>query len=172
MSYVFCNLGWNSMISKKMAQDILFASVYFRELFKKTLFEATPELVTTKTQINILVSLFAHKPMNVSSLSDITGVAREQITRSVKVLREKNLVECEKRPENRREVIVSLSNYGYRVIREQLDTAQGYLDNYLMELSQEDIDELAELSAKAIQIFEKASFKAIVPTSPELDAQN
>lgn len=153
------------MVSEKMAQDILFASVYFRELFKKTLFEATPESVTTKTQINILVSLFAHKPMNISSLSEVTGIAREQITRSVKVLREKGLVQCEKRPENRREVIVSLSSFGHDVICEQLETAQGYLNDCLDGLDQADIDELAELSDKAIRIFEKTRFKAVVPTS-------
>lgn len=153
------------MVSEKMAQDILFASVYFRELFKKTLFEATPESVTTKTQINILVSLFAHKPMNISSLSEVTGIAREQITRSVKVLREKGLVECEKRPENRREVIVSLSSFGHDVICGQLETARVYLSDCLEGLDQADIDELAELSDKAIRIFEKTRFKAVVPTS-------
>lgn len=157
------------MVSEKKAQDILFASVYFRELFKKTLFEATPELVTTKTQINILVTLFAHRPMNVGSLSEVTGLAREQITRAVRVLREKRLVECEKRPENRREVIVRLSDYGREVICGQLDSARGYLDGYLDGLEQEDIDELADISARAIRIFEKTGVKAIVPSSENRD---
>ncbi len=156
------------MVSEKKAQDILFASVYFRELFKKTLFKATPQMVTTKTQINILVSLFAHEPMNVSSLSSVTGIAREQITRALKTLRENNLVKCEKRPENRREVIVSLSDYGYEVIGEQLNSAKNYLDSFLRVLDQSDIDELAEISSKAISIFEKTSVKAIVPPASEL----
>ena len=119
-------------------------------------------MVTTKTQINILVSLFAHEPMNVSSLSSVTGIAREQITRALKTLRENNLVKCEKRPENRREVIVSLSDYGYEVIGEQLNSAKNYLNSFLRALDQSDIDELAEISSKAISIFEKTSVKAIV----------
>lgn len=153
------------MISEEKGRDILFASVYFRELFKKTLFEATPEPVTTKTQINILVSLFAHKPMNIASLSEVTGFAREQITRAVKVLREKGLVECEKRPENRREVIVGLSDYGCDLIREQLNVAQGYLNDFLTGLDQEDIEELSDISARAIRIFEKTETKAAIPSS-------
>lgn len=106
--------------------------------------------------------------MNVSSLSSVTGIAREQITRALKTLRENNLVKCEKRPENRREVIVSLSDYGYEVIGEQLNSAKNYLDSFLRALDQSDIDELAEISSKAISIFEKTSVKAIVPPASEL----
>lgn len=165
--HIFSAFGEDSLISEQKAQDILFASVYFRELFKRTLFEATPESITTKTQINILVSLFAHKPMNISSLNEVTGLAREQITRAVKILRKNGLVKGEKRPENRREVIVSLSPEGHEIIQHQLDEARTYLNTYLDGLTQDEINELADISAKAIRIFEKAEVKAVVPSSPK-----
>lgn len=155
------------MVSERKAQSILFASVYFRELFKKTLFAATPDSITTKTQINIVVTLFAHKPMNIGALSEMTGIAREQVTRAVKALRGKGLVECEKRPENRREVIVRLSSCGESVIRGQLDEAREYLDVYLDGLEREDVDELADISERAIRLFEKTGVRPIVPSSSD-----
>lgn len=157
------------MITEDKAQNILFASVYFREIFKKTLFEATPDLVTTKTQMNVLVTLFAHKPMNIGSLSKVTGIARAQVARTVKVLRENGLVRYEKRPENRREVIVRLSEQGREAIRQQLDDARGYLAEYLEGLEQADIEALAELSVRAIRILEKTNAKPVVPSSVVTD---
>lgn len=157
------------MITESKAQDILFASVYFREIFKRTLFEATPDSVTTKTQMNILVTLFAHKPMNIGELSKVTGVARAQIARAVKVLREKELVKYEKRPENRREVIIQLSDQGRNAIQRQLNEAEKYLAEYLENLNQTDVDALATISVKAIRILEKTNTKTIVPSSSKTD---
>lgn len=151
------------MISKHETQDILQASLYFHELFKKTLVTATPSAITTKTQMNIAVALFAHEPMNMSALSARVSIAPEQTTRAVKALREKGLVVCEKSPESKREVIARLSEEGERLLREQLDEYHACLNSYLSRLTQEEKDELVALSKKAVELFKKTDFSPIIP---------
>lgn len=151
------------MISKHEAQDILQASLYFHELFKKTLVTATPSAITTKTQMNIAVALFAHEPMNMSALSSRVSIAPEQTTRAVKALREKGLVVCEKSPESKREVIARLSDEGERLLREQLDEFHACLNSYLNGLTQEETEELVALSQKAVALFGKTDFTPIIP---------
>lgn len=151
------------MISKHETQDILQASLYFNELFKKTLVAATPSPITTKTQMNIAVALFAHEPMNMSALSSRVSIAPEQTTRAVKALREKGLVVCEKSPESKREVIARLSEEGDRLLREQLDEFHTCLNSYLGSLTQEEKDELVALSQKAVSLFKKTDFTPIIP---------
>lgn len=154
------------MLSGEEARDILYASLCFHELFKKTIYEATPPPLATKTQVNVAVTLLAHAPMNMSALSSRTGIAPEQATRAVKALREKGLVDCNKSPENRREVIVRLSEEGSSMMRKHLDDSVVFLESYLGRLDDDDVSELIGASQKAIALFEKIGFS---PSMPKAD---
>ena len=143
------------MISKDDSQVILQASLYFNELFKKTLMASIPPEVNTKTQMDILVTLYEGGAVNMSSLSKRICIAPEQATRSVKSLREKNLVMCERNPQNRREVIAKLTDSGIALFEDHVAELHRRVEDYLGELTEEEYRDLLAASKKIVLILNK-----------------
>lgn len=146
------------MISKDDSQVILRTSLYFNELFKKTLMAAIPPEVNTKTQMDILVTLYEGGPTKMSYLSTRISIAPEQATRAVKALREKGIVVCERNPENRREVIAQLTPEGLNLFDNHTKEIQRRLEMCLENLTLREIQELVELSTKMGAILSKTDF--------------
>ena len=112
------------MISNTDAQFLIQASFYFNELFKRTVLSAPLPVSATKTQMDILMALYSDGPMNMSTLSAKVYIAPEQATRAIHGLREKGLIASERNEENRRMVIVRLT-----------DTAVLMLDDHMRDLN-------------------------------------
>ena len=70
---------------------VITASMYFSELFKKTILASSPMHTLTRTQMDLLMSLHFNGPMNMSALSEQVGIAPEQAARAMKSLREQCL---------------------------------------------------------------------------------
>lgn len=151
------------MLSDDDALSVLYASLYYYELFKQTLLKQTPEQITTKTQINVAVALFAHRSMNMRDLSEKISVAPEQVTRAVKALEECGIVVCERNPDNRREVIARLTDKGRSVIAGQLDASTDALREKLGALDQSEVDALVDASKQAATILGEADLRPIIP---------
>ena len=150
------------MIPKQDAQNILHASLLFNELFKKTMMAAIPTGINTKTQMDVLVTLFASGPMNMSTLSSRISIAPEQTTRTIKSLREANLVQCERSPENRRKVIARLSGEGQSLLEHHLAELHNRLEICLHDLSEDDLQALVSASATAVKVLQKTGFEALI----------
>lgn len=150
------------MISEDDGKTILRAALYYHEMFKKTLLLSTPPGVSTKTQMDLLVTLYELGPMSMSELSASVGIAPEQATRALKSLRERGLVESERSPENRRMVIARLSETGILVFDEHTRIMRANLQAAIDGLSEEEIAELVKTSEKATALLRKTSIKHIV----------
>ena len=153
------------MISEEDTQDLLRAAMYFNEVFKKTLLASIPAEVTTKTQMDILVTLSANDAMNMAGLSSRISIAPEQTSRAIKELCNKGLVERTRNPENRREVIAQLTPEGKQLMHDHVQELHERLNQYLGDLDKADVDELVRASRASVRAFEKADLPNDFPKS-------
>ena len=150
------------MISEENVRHVLHATLLFNELHKKTLMAAIPSYVKTKTQMDILVVLYATGPLKMSALSARCSIALEQASRAVRSLRETGLVACDRNPENRREVIAQLTETGSTLLEDHMENLHRLLEGCLKNLSQEELDRLVSLSAQATKLLMKTDFESVI----------
>ncbi len=81
-------------------------------------FTELKELQITKTQLRILLILSAVPSLSMSQLADKLCISREQATRAVAPLAERQLIFRNTHDTNRRQLDVSLSNSGIRLLTE------------------------------------------------------
>lgn len=142
--------------------DMLKASLYFHELFKKTILASFPTESLTKTQMDLLMLMHADGPMSMSVLSSRVGIAPEQATRAIKNLREKGLVESYREEGNRRIVIARLTEQGLLLLDDHFRNVRSNLKASLEGLSDAEISQLAETARTAVQLLEKTGFRHMV----------
>lgn len=146
------------MVRKSDAEQIIKAALSFYELTRKSLFEPAATSEFTKMQTNIVSLLFVRGPMNMSSLSAHMGVAPEQTSRNVRMLREDGYVECDKDADNRRKVIARLTSKGERLAEKQLESAREHLNALFKKLTDAEVRELAKLSMRIDEILSEVEF--------------
>lgn len=151
------------MIAADDAHEIMHASIFFHELFKKALLTDLFPGVTTKTQMDLLMTLMLNGPMSMSALSERAGIAPEQATRAIRNLREAELVQSERSATNRRIVVASITEKGKLLMDDRERQVVGNLAAILSELDDAEIAQLAELSRRAAALLRKTGFKHIVP---------
>lgn len=150
------------MISEENVRDILHATMLYNELYKKTLRASIPAFVKTKTQMDTLIVLYARGSMNMRTLSSHLNIAPEQTTRAIKVLRENNLVLCQRNPDNRREVIAQLTDEGKQVIKDHMDELHQRLEACLSNLDQTQMEAFEKASRIAAKTLGETTFGSVV----------
>ena len=148
------------------SESIIHATLYFHELFKKTLVASQPELAFTKTQMDLMIALHLEGPMNMSALSERVGIAPEQATRALKSLRERGLVDTGRSDENRRMVIAQLSEHGMLTMNEHLRAVDENLRASLEGLDANEMERLSQAARKIIELMGKTGLRHIVPMPP------
>ncbi len=147
------------MIAEHDVNDLLRASLYFHELFKKTVLANAPSDLVTKTQMDLLMTLYTDGPMNMTQLSEHVGIAPEQATRAITSLRDKGLVHKERSETNRRMVIVTLSEQGVVLLDDYTHTIKMHLEAAFQNLDTEEVSKLASIARDATKILEKTGFR-------------
>lgn len=150
------------MISEENLKQILHATLLYSELYKKTLLASIPECIKTKTQMDLLVVLYARGAMNMSTLSSHLSIAPEQTTRAVKVLRESGLMVCQRNPSNRREVIARLTDEGKHIIRDHMAELRDRLETCLSDLDEKQMEALEKASKIAAETLSETGFGSVV----------
>ena len=147
-------------------ESIIHATLYFHELFKKTLVASQPELAFTKTQMDLMIALHMEGPMNMSALSDRVGIAPEQATRALKSLRERGLVDTGRSDENRRMVIAQLSERGMLTMDEHLRAVDENLRASLEGLNADEMEQLSQAARTIVELMGKTGLRHVVPAPP------
>ncbi len=148
-------------------EPIIQATLYFHELFKKTLLASQPERIFTKTQMDLMITLHIEGGMNMSALSERVGIAPEQATRALKNLRERGLADTVRSDENRRMVIAQLTEEGALIMDEHLRAVEENLRASLDGLDKDEIYRLADAAETAINLMGKTGLRHVVPAPPK-----
>ena len=147
-------------------ESIIHATLYFHELFKKTLVASQPERLFTKTQMDLMIALHIEGPMNMSALSERVGIAPEQATRALKSLRERGLVDTGRSDENRRMVIAQLTEHGALTMDEHLRAVDENLRASLEGLDAEEMARLSQAAGTIVELMGKTGLRHVVPAPP------
>lgn len=148
-------------------EPIIQATLYFHELFKKTLLASQPERIFTKTQMDLMITLHIEGGMNMSALSERVGIAPEQATRALKNLRERGLADTVRSEENRRMVIAQLTEEGALIMDEHLRAVEENLRASLDGLDKDEMDRLADAAETAVNLMGKTGLRHVVPAPPK-----
>lgn len=148
-------------------EPIIQATLYFHELFKKTLLASQPERIFTKTQMDLMITLHIEGGMNMSALSERVGIAPEQATRALKNLRERGLADTVRSDENRRMVIAQLTEEGALIMDEHLRAVEENLRVSLDGLDKDEMDRLADAAETAVNLMGKTGLRHVVPAPPK-----
>lgn len=151
------------MISNKDAQSLIQATFYFNELFKRTVLSAPFPTSITKTQMDILMALYSDGPMNMSTISAKVYIAPEQATRAIHGLREKGLISSERSEENRRMVIVHLTETAALMLDDHMRDLNMMLQSNLDGLTDEEIAELIQAASTITRLAQKTGIKYVLP---------
>lgn len=101
-------------------------------------FTELKEIQITKTQLRILLILSARQSLSMSQLADKLCISREQATRAVAPLAQRQLVYRNTHDTNRRQLDVSLSNSGIQLLS---DLKKEYRERFTSSLSSLEDDE-------------------------------
>ena len=145
---------------------VITASMYFSELFKKTILASSPMHTLTRTQMDLLMSLHFNGPMNMSALSEQVGIAPEQAARAMKSLREQGLAESARSEENRRMVIARISDSGTLLMDEHVRSVEENLEG----LSPDEMELLCRQARSIVELLRKTGLKHVV-VDPEASRQ-
>ena len=156
------------MERNRSTEAILQASLYFHELFKKTLAANLPAFRFTKTQMDLMVTLHLQGPMNMSTLSEHAGIAPEQASRALKPLRERGLADTVRSDENRRMVIAKLTERGMAMMDEHLRSIERNLRSTLDGLEPDEVERLSEAARTSVELLSRTDLKRIVVAPPKL----
>lgn len=137
------------------SEQIIIASICYTEVFRKTVLKSMPDQRVTKTQMDVLAVLHVGESLKMSYISDKLSIAREQVTRAVKALKEMGLVSCQRGGEDGRNTTAMLTPAGAEFITKQRKTSHLLIEEYLSSLSDEDREALIECSSKAVEIFKR-----------------
>lgn len=150
------------MIERSEIDDVMKASLYFHELFKKAILTNFPTETLTKTQMDLLMVMYADGPMSMSTLSTRVGIAPEQATRAIKNLKEKGLAESNRDANNRRIVVARLTERGLLMLDDHFRDVHANLKASLKGLDPDEIAQLAGAARTATRLLEKTSFHHVV----------
>lgn len=106
--------------------------------------------------MDILVTLHdSEEPLMMSDISRRVSVAREQVTRTVKTLKEQGFVETTRGEEDGRNMSPSLTAKGRSYIEKQRKATSQLIQEYLDRMSEEDRHILIDCSRKAVEVFKR-----------------
>lgn len=151
------------MTTTTQEQTLVKASMYFHELFKKTVLASGAASQLTRTQMDLLMTLGMEGPLSMSVLSERVGIAPEQATRAMKGLRERGLAAAERSDENRRIVVAQLTEQGALFMDEHVRAINENLRATLEGLSPDELERLSQAASDIVALMRKTTLKHTVP---------
>lgn len=103
--------------TRKLIEEILSLNPLFRKVIFRPM-ETTPFPGITPTQMYAVFALAAHNNLNMTQLSEELSVSKQQLTKIIDVLVERNYVQRFSDERNRRLVLLRLTDSGYSFIDE------------------------------------------------------
>lgn len=98
------------------------------------------ELALPPGQLHALIAIRKQQPLNMTSLADHLLMTRQQLTKVVDALVEKGFVVRGTDPENRRHVILTLSDAGTRFVKQLVYEQPHMLNRLLQALGTDEAD--------------------------------
>lgn len=95
-------------------------------------------------QIHTLIALRKKKTVNMTELADYLVMTRQQLTKLVDMLVEKDLVMRGTDPNNRRHVMIEITENGNRLIDEMIAYQSGFISKLQGKLSHEDAQKMLD----------------------------
>ena len=108
------------------------------------------EFYQGEMRILVMIHLLPQKPITPSSISELTGMTRARIAAALGVLEKKGYIKRAADTNDRRRVLVELTENGKRYTEEKLCEIQTLFNRFIEELGMDD-------TAKLIELIEKTS---------------
>jgi DNA-binding MarR family transcriptional regulator len=105
----------------------------------------------SRTELGLLRTL-SDGPRRVTELAELEGLAQPTTTILIKQLEQEGLVQRERRSDDGRVVLVDLTESGRVVLEEHRERVRTAIGEYLAEISDEEVDELASATATLAQL--------------------
>lgn len=137
-------------------EAVILASICYAEIYKKTVLASIRDTDVTKTQLEIMAVLSIDGPQCMSEISDKLYVKREQVTRSVKSLKEMGLVTTKRGNRDGRRTIAVLAPEGLEFISKSRSISEPLLDGFIEQLPVKDQKALIDCSGKVVEIFKRS----------------
>ncbi len=109
----------------------------------------------TKSEFGLMFAIYKRvensQPTSVAAIAEFLGISAPAVSRMLKNMREKGLVEKEPFEGSRRTSSVCLTEKGRAVLNSNFEEYKGYLTEYLSEYSREQIDMLLDMNGRLIE---------------------
>lgn len=125
---------------------------------------ADVEDAVTVTQFRALVVLSTHGPVNLNGLAELLDVNASSALRLTDRLLVADLVVRGEHPDNRREILLELSEHGHRLVRSVTERRQREIRRIVRRMS----GESAEGMVSALRAFADAAAEKTIPDSTAL----
>jgi DNA-binding MarR family transcriptional regulator len=116
------------------------------------------EFKFTKTQQLILMTLWLHKKLSLTELSEQICTSNEQATRAVGQLVKMGYVSRVKNENNRREIEISLTEAAEKVVKDAKEKATKRVPENIQSLDDEDAKTICECIDKIGEIIKKMNY--------------
>lgn len=110
----------------------------------------------TRTEMNVMTTLFVNGPLAMTPLSECIGSSNEQASRAVKSLAEGGYVERRRGERDQRVIVAQLTEKGTGFLDGFLKQVLAALDELLEALPDEERDEFVQLSHRSDELLDKA----------------
>lgn len=134
--------------TRKLIEEILSLNPLFRKIFFRPM-KTSPIPGITPTQMHAIFALATHNNLNMTQLSEELSVSKQQLTKIIDVLFEKDYVQRFSDEKNRRLVLLRLTDSGYHFIDEMTNVV---VDDLFPRFDLLTNDEKAALMQSAITI--------------------
>lgn len=135
-------------------ESVYDAMMMYRSLVERDVFTVREGL--TKQQEIVLIGIVMCQPISSSALADYLSLPRQNVSRTVNDLVDQGLVSRVIDSDNRRQVILTLSDEGKRFVAEHRQKVRDNLDRTLGALSENERELLVNASRVTATILRKA----------------
>lgn len=114
------------------------------------------DILLHPSEVHTIEAIYINKNINITKLAKIQGITKGAVSKMVKKLVEKNLVEKNISPDTENEVILNLTKDGEKVYtghKQYSDKLNKKLFNLYATLSEDMIDKIKELGIETEKIF-------------------
>lgn len=137
------------MKQQQLKKDLIFS---LSQLYEMKAFSVLAQFLQGETQVLFFLALHRDREINPSDLSDSLHVSRSRITATLSSLRKKGYVDMELSTEDRRRMLVTLTEAGLSQILEKQKQVDSYFDQLVAGLGEETTLQLNQIIRQCIPI--------------------
>ena len=135
-------------------ESVFDAMMLYRSLVERDMFSVREGL--TKQQEVVLIGIVMREPINSSGLAEYLSLPRQNVSRTVIELESQGLVTRAIDPDNRRQVIITLSEKGREFIAKHRQMVHDNLDQSFNTLNESERDLLVNASRVIVTLLRKS----------------